>query len=103
VSRLFVIGFLVFWRISVSVKIRLKRFGRRHLPAYRVNAIDSRTPRDGRVVEELGCYDPLAKEPEKQFTFKRERMEYWLSVGAIPSETVKNLLIKAGVAVKGKK
>jgi len=86
----------------VSVKIRLKRFGRRHQAAYRVNAIDSRTPRDGRVIEELGFYDPIAKEPEKQFNIKRDRVEYWLSVGAIPSETVKSLLAKVGVPVKSK-
>jgi small subunit ribosomal protein S16 len=84
----------------VSVKIRLKRFGRRHRPAYRVNAIEGRNPRDGRVIEELGCYDPIAKDPEKQFTIKQDRVEYWLSVGAIPSATVKNLLKKAGVSVK---
>jgi small subunit ribosomal protein S16 len=87
----------------VSVKLRLKRFGRRNLPAYRVNAIDSRTPRDGRVIEELGSYDPISKDPAKQFVFKRERVEYWLSVGAVPSDTVKGLLVKAGVTVKATK
>jgi small subunit ribosomal protein S16 len=65
-----------------------------------LNAIDSRAPRDGRVIEELGLYDPLQKEPEKQISFKRERIEYWLSVGAQPSETVANLLEKAGIAVE---
>jgi small subunit ribosomal protein S16 len=84
----------------VAVKLRLKRTGRRHLPCYRLNAIDSRAPRDGRVIEELGSYDPLQKEPEKQISFKRERIEYWLSVGAQPSETVANLLEKAGIAVE---
>jgi len=84
----------------VAVKLRLKRTGRRNLPCYRLNAIDSRTPRDGRVIEELGTYDPLQKEPEKQISFKRERIEYWLSVGAQPSETVANLLERAGIAVE---
>ena len=84
----------------MAVKLRLKRTGRRHLPCYRLNAIDSRAPRDGRVIEELGLYDPLQKEPEKQISFKRERIEYWLSVGAQPSETVANLLEKAGIAVE---
>ena len=84
----------------MAVKLRLKRTGRRHLPCYRLNAIDSRSPRDGRVIEELGLYDPLQKEPEKQISFKRERIEYWLSVGAQPSETVANLLEKAGIAVE---
>ena len=84
----------------MAVKLRLKRTGRRHLPCYRLNAIDSRAPRDGRVIEELGLYDPLQKEVEKQISFKRERIEYWLSVGAQPSETVANLLEKAGIAVE---
>jgi small subunit ribosomal protein S16 len=78
----------------------LKRFGRRNRACYRVNAIDSRTPRDGRVIEELGCYDPVTKDLDKQFTVNRERVEYWLSMGAQPSETVRSLLIKAGVTVK---
>ena len=84
----------------MAVKLRLKRTGRRNLPCYRLNAIDSRAPRDGRVIEELGLYDPLQKEPEKQMSFKRERIEYWLSVGAQPSETVANLLERAGIAVE---
>ena len=84
----------------MSVKLRLKRTGRRHLPCYRLNAIDSRAPRNGRVIEELGLYDPLEKQAGKQINFKRERIEYWLSVGAQPSETVANLLEKAGIAVE---
>ena len=84
----------------MAVKLRLKRTGRRHLPCYRLNAIDSRAPRDGKVIEELGLYDPLQKEPENQISLKRERIEYWLSVGAQPSETVANLLEKAGIAVE---
>ena len=84
----------------MAVKLRLKRMGRRHLPCYRLNAIDSRAPRDGRVIEELGLYDPLQKEPDKQISIKRERIEYWLSVGAQPSKTVASLLEKAGIAVQ---
>ena len=84
----------------MAVKLRLKRMGRRHLPCYRLNAIDSRAPRDGRVIEELGLYDPLQKEPDKQISIKRDRIEYWLSVGAQPSKTVANLLEKAGIAVE---
>jgi len=84
----------------VSVKIRLKRFGRRNRASYRVNAIDSRTPRDGRVIEELGFYDPVSKDPAKQFAVNRERVEFWISQGAQPSDTVKNLLIKAGIVAK---
>ena len=84
----------------MAVKLRLKRTGRRHLPCYRLNAVDSRAPRDGRVIEELGLYDPLQKEVNKQISFKRERIEYWLSVGAQPSDTVANLLKKAGILVE---
>ena len=84
----------------MAVKPRLKRTGRKHLPCYRLNAIDSRAPRDGRAIEELGLYDPLQKDPDKQINFKRERIEYWLSVGAQPSETVANLLETAGILVK---
>ena len=84
----------------MAVKLRLKRTGRRHLPYYRLNAIDSRSPRDGRAIEELGLYDPLQKDPDKQINFKRERIEYWLSVGAQPSETVANLLETAGILVR---
>ena len=84
----------------MSVKLRLKRMGRRHLVFYRLNAIDSRSPRDGRVVEQLGWYDPLAKEPEKQTSLNRERIEHWLKVGAQPSNTVRNLLAQQGIQAR---
>lgn len=84
----------------MSVKIRLKRFGRRNRACFRINAIDGRTARDGRVIEELGWYDPLASELDKQVSVDRERVEYWLGVGAQPSQTVKSLLQKVGVATK---
>ncbi len=86
----------------MAVKIRLKRFGRRNRAFYRINAIDIRRARDSKVIEELGYYDPIAKEPENQLKIDRERVEYWLSVGAQPSDTVKNLLLKAGVPVNSK-
>jgi small subunit ribosomal protein S16 len=57
----------------------------------------SRNPRDGRVIEELGCYDPIADDPDQQVVLKRERIEYWLSVGAQPSDTVRNLLKRQGI------
>ncbi len=79
------------------VRIRLQRIGRRHLPVYRVNAIDIRAKRDGRVIEQLGQYDPTNKDEGKQFSINAERAQYWLSVGAQPSETVANLLKKAGL------
>jgi len=86
----------------MAVRLRLKRMGRRNRAFYRLSAMDSRRPRDGKIIEELGYYDPLAADPNKRLNLKRERIEYWLSVGAIPSETVRNLLKQSGIAV-GKK
>ena len=81
----------------VAVRLRLKRFGRRHRSFFRVSAVDSRNPRDGRVIEELGWYDPQCKDPQKQVSLKRERIEYWLGVGGQPSDTVKRLLKRHGI------
>jgi len=75
----------------------LKRLGRKHRPSYRVAAVDSRAPRDGRVIEELGHYSPIVADPAKQVVLDRERIAYWLSVGAQPSETVRALLRKNGL------
>jgi len=83
----------------VAVRLRLKRFGRRHRSFFRLNAMDCRSPRNGRVIEELGWYDPNAKDPDKQLSLKRERIEYWLSVGAQPSDTVRDILRRQGIAV----
>ncbi|MCK5114179.1 MAG: 30S ribosomal protein S16 [Phycisphaerae bacterium] len=84
----------------MAVRLRLKRMGRAHLSFFRLSAMDSRNPRDGRVIEELGWYDPNAKDNEEQVSLKRERIEYWLGVGAQPSDTVSDLLKKNGIAVK---
>lgn len=84
----------------MAVKLRLKRMGRRHRPFYRLNAIDGRAPRDGRAIEELGFYDPVEKDEAKQLRLNRERIEYWLSVGAQPSDTVRSLLKRSGIVVK---
>ena len=80
------------------VKLRLKRMGRRHRPFYRINAMDTRSPRDGRVIEELGFYDPLAPEGDRQLKLNEERIRYWLSQGAATSETVQAILEKKGIA-----
>ena len=85
---------------QVAVRLRLKRMGRRHRSFYRLNAMDSRSPRDGRVIEQLGWYDPEAKEPEKQLSLNRERIEYWLGKGAKPSDTVRDLLKQQGIAAR---
>src|SRR6201996_9635098 len=84
-------------RLSMAVKLRLKRMGRSNHPFFRLNAIDSRTPRDGRVIEELGFYDPRNKDQAKQFVAKVDRCKYWLDTGAIPSPTVSSLLKKSGL------
>ncbi len=79
------------------VRLRLKRFGRTHEPAYRLTAIDKRAPRDGRAIEELGWYHPCAKDEDKQLHLNADRVRYWLSVGAQPSDTVRGLLKRAGI------
>jgi small subunit ribosomal protein S16 len=75
----------------------MKSFGRRHRPFFRICAMDARTPRDGRSIEELGHYDPLCRNPEAQTVLNKNRIRYWLSVGAQPSEKVQVLLNKFGV------
>ena len=84
----------------MSVKLRLKRMGRSNAPFYRLNAIDSRSPRDGRMIEQLGHYDPRNKDAAKQFIAKLDRCKHWLDVGAIPSGTVSSLLKKSGIEHK---
>ncbi len=79
------------------VRIRLKRTGRAHKPSYRVAAVDVRSTRDGRVLEELGHYNPAHKNPEMRCHLKSERIAYWLGVGAQPSDTVTDLLKQTGI------
>lgn len=76
------------------VRIRLKRMGRRNRPFFRINAIDKRTQRDGKVLEYLGWYDPVAKDPTKQLMLKEERIKHWLDHGAQPSDTMNDILAK---------
>jgi small subunit ribosomal protein S16 len=83
----------------MAVKLRLKRFGRNHKPIYRLGAMDTRSPRDGRVLEELGHYDPTNKQADQQVILKADRIQHWLRNGAQPSETVKHLLKKHGIKV----
>ena len=79
------------------VKIRMKRMGRCHSPFYRINAMDTRSPRDGRVLEELGHYNPMEPDESKQVVLKADRIKHWLSKGAQTSETVGNMLKKHGI------
>ena len=81
------------------VRIRLKRFGTKMRPFYRIVVIDSRKPRDGRALEEVGLYHPIGTGPE-QVRIDEPRVREWLSRGAKPSETVKKLLNKQNITVK---
>ena len=83
----------------MAVKIRLKRMGAKKSPFYRIVVADSRSPRDGRFIETVGTYNPLIAD-ENQVTLKEERILEWLGNGAQPSDTVKNILSKAGVMKK---
>lgn len=76
------------------VRIRMKSMGRRHRPFFRICAMDARTPRDGRAIEELGHYDPMSRNPETQTVLDADRIRYWLSVGAQPSDKVAAILRK---------
>ena len=80
----------------MAVRIRMKKMGRTHRPFYRICAVDSRCPRDGRVLEELGTYDPLVPETDARALLNGERIRYWLGVGAQPSEKVQVLIKKYG-------
>ena len=74
--------------------------GRRHRPFFRINAVESRTPRDGKILEKLGHYDPLVQDLEKQVVLNRERAEYWLGKGAVPSDAVSEILLRHGIKHK---
>lgn len=79
----------------MSVKIRLKRMGTHKKPFYRVIVADSRSPRDGRCIEMIGTYDPLKK--DAPVNMDQAKTLDWLKKGAIPSDTVRSLLSKAGI------
>jgi small subunit ribosomal protein S16 len=74
------------------VKLRLARAGSKRHPIYRIVAADSRCPRDGRFIEKVGHYNPNVEPPT--LLIESERLDYWLSKGAQPSETVRNLIRK---------
>lgn len=82
----------------MAVKIRLKRMGAKKEPFYRVVVADSRSPRDGRFIETVGTYNPLATPAE--INLDEEKAIKWLNNGAIPTDTVKNLFSKAGIMEK---
>ncbi|MCL4150717.1 UNVERIFIED_CONTAM: hypothetical protein GTU68_042028 [Idotea baltica] len=83
------------------MKIRLARGGSKKRPFYRIVAADSRMPRDGRYVEKLGTYNPLlAKDAEDRVVMNMERVQYWLSEGAQPTDRISRFLEAAGVIEK---
>ncbi|MBQ0010496.1 MAG: 30S ribosomal protein S16 [Ruminococcus sp.] len=79
----------------MSVKIRLRRMGAKKAPFYRVVVADSRDPRDGRFIEEIGYYNPLTNPADVKID--AEKAKAWLAKGALPTETVKSVLKKAGI------
>ena len=78
----------------MAVRIRMKMMGRKHRHYFRIVAIDHKQPRDGRVIEELGSYDPMVKDTDNRVRLKPDRVKYWMSVGALPSERVATLIKK---------
>ncbi|MCR4581721.1 MAG: 30S ribosomal protein S16 [Bacilli bacterium] len=79
----------------MAVKLRLKRMGAKQKPFYRIIVADSRSPRDGRFIETVGTYDPVKK--DNNISVNEERVNYWLTNGAQPTDTVKSILSKSGV------
>ncbi|CEH32022.1 30S ribosomal protein S16 [Aneurinibacillus migulanus] len=82
----------------MAVKIRLKRMGQKKAPFYRVVVADSRAPRDGRFIEEIGTYNPVTQPAEVQID--EEKALKWLTTGAQPTDTVRNLFRKQGLMQK---
>jgi small subunit ribosomal protein S16 len=83
----------------MSVRIRLKRFGTKMRPFYRIVVMDSRVPRDGVCLAEIGLYHPIEK-AEKQIILDEAKVKEWLAKGALPTDTVRGLLNKKGIQVK---
>ncbi len=82
----------------MSVKIRLKRFGTKKRPYYRLVVMDSHAPRDGRPLEEVGYYHPIESE-DKQLKLQEEKIKAWITKGAQPTATVKRLLNKNNIFI----
>ena len=79
----------------MAVKIRLRRMGKKKAPFYRIIVADSRSPRDGRFIEEVGYYNPMTNPAE--IKVDAEKAQKWLDNGAQPTETVKSILTKSGI------
>ncbi len=78
----------------MAVRIRMKKMGRKHRPFFRICVMDSRVQRDGKAIEEVGHYDPMVMDKARRVLLNMERVDYWLSVGAQPSEKVNALIRK---------
>lgn len=78
----------------MSVRIRMKKMGRTHRPFFRICVMDSRKPRDGKAIEEIGTYDPMIREKSDRVKLDMERVDHWLSIGAQPTEKVGVLIRK---------
>ena len=85
----------------MSVKIRLKRFGAKKRPYYRIVVVDSRAPRDGRTIDEVGVYHPVEKEGEET-RLDADKIKNWLAKGAQPTSTVKKVLNTNGIVIDRK-
>ncbi|MDR2618721.1 MAG: 30S ribosomal protein S16 [Treponema sp.] len=83
----------------MSASIRLKRFGTKKRPFYRIVVIDNRAPRDGKTIEEVGYYHPIETE-DKQISFDAEKVRSWIDKGATVSDTVRGILNKKNFALK---
>ena len=83
----------------MAVKIRLARGGAKKLPYYRVVIANNTSPRDGDFIEKVGTYDPMVKNEMDRVKLKNERIEYWLSKGAQPTERVAKFIDKAGISL----
>ena len=83
----------------MSVRIRLRRTGRKRTPTYRIVVADSKSPRDGRYIEKLGTYNPLLpRDSAERVKLVEDRVKHWLGVGARPTDRVLRFLDKAGMA-----
>jgi small subunit ribosomal protein S16 len=83
----------------MSASIRLKRFGTKKRPYYRIVVMDNRAPRDGKTIEEVGYYHPIETE-DKQIVFDAEKVKAWVDKGAVVSDTVRSILNKKNFSLK---
>ena len=82
----------------MSATIRLKRFGTKKRPCFRIVVMDKRAPRDGRTIDELGIYHPIEKE-DRQIAFDAEKARKWIGAGAVVSDTVRKIFNKKGLCL----